>query len=165
MGLICLICSLSLSFSFVFFFFTTSGYDSNFIYKNACVCFMCVCNDFQHCFGIKFYIWMYILYIYSNIYVCIVIDLVGINLNRSSILYVLLVRLIGGLQFKNWLMSWFALNISQYMNYMWLCVCVCVIKTCVFGKYRVVYCSSLPRLLKLYILYMRRVHNIKNRLC
>lgn len=36
-------------------------------YLQKCMC-MCVCNDFQHCFGIKFYIWMYILYIYSNIY-------------------------------------------------------------------------------------------------
>lgn len=92
-GLICLICSLSLSFSFVFFFFTTSGYDSNFIYKNACVLMtfniVSVSNSIYGC----------TFCIYIVIY--IVIDLVGINLNRSSILYVLLVRLIGGLQFKN----------------------------------------------------------------
>lgn len=35
--------------------------------------------------------------IYSNIYICLGIDLLGINLNCSSIFYVLLVRLIGGI--------------------------------------------------------------------
>lgn len=66
-------------FCFFFIIFTTSGYDSNFIYKNACVCVLVyLCNDFQHCFGIKFYMDVHSIY-----RIRIVIDLVGINLNRA----------------------------------------------------------------------------------